>query len=72
MVVVVVVLVWVLFSHARTLREGLTNHFPPEPFFFLKKRSAHRHEFHSLGQDQSTVAKRAKMTVTERSLTSCV
>ena len=37
MVVVVVVLVWVLFSHARTLREGLTNHFPPEPFFFFKE-----------------------------------
>ena len=39
-------------------------------FFFLKWRLAHAHQFHSLGQDQSTVAQRAETTVTECSLTS--
>ena len=31
-------------------------------FFYLKRRSAHVHQFHSLGQDQSTVAQQAEMT----------
>ena len=41
-------------------------------FFFLKWRLACAHLFHSLGQDQSTVAQRAETTVTEHSLISCV
>ena len=35
-------------------------------------RSARAHQFHSLGQDQTTVTHRAEMTVDERSLVSCV
>ena len=46
--------------------------FFPLFFFFLKWRLARAHLFHSLGQDQSTVAQRAKTTVTETFLTSCV
>ena len=41
-------------------------------FFFFKWRSALAHQFHFLGQDQSTVAQRAETTVAECSLTSCV
>ena len=41
-------------------------------FFFLAWRSTHAHQFHSLGQDQSTVAKRAETTAAEHSLVSCV
>ena len=32
------------------------NSFPACAFFFLKWRLAHANEFHSFGQDQSTVA----------------
>ena len=32
-------------------------------FFFLKWRSACTHQFHSLSQDQSTVAQQAEMTL---------
>ena len=39
-------------------------------FFFFKWRLARALFFHSLGQDQSTVAPRAESTVTECSLTS--
>ena len=41
-------------------------------FCFFKWRLARAIEFHSLGQDQSTVAQRAETTMAERSLTSCV
>ena len=41
-------------------------------FFFFKWRLAHAHKFHSLWQDQSTVAQQAEMTVAKRSLKSCV
>ena len=58
-VVVVVVVVVVAFpSHAR--------------IFFLKWRLARAHKFHSLSQDQSTVAQRAEKTVTECSMKSSV
>ena len=40
--------------------------------FFSKWRLARAHKFHSLCQDQSTVAQRAETTVAECSLTSCV
>ena len=40
--------------------------------FFLKWRLACTNWFHSLGQDQSTVAQRAETTMTECSLTSYV
>ena len=33
-------------------------HSPPEFFFFLSGDQAYPHYFHSLGQDQSTVAQR--------------
>ena len=39
--------------------------------FFLKWRLAHTHKFHSSGQDQSTVAQPAEMTVAMCFLTSC-
>ena len=42
-------------------QEGLMNHSLLELFFF-KWRSARRHLFYSLGQNQSTVAQQAKMT----------
>ena len=41
-------------------------------FCFVKRRLARTHSFHSLCQDQSTVAQRAEAIVAERSLTSCV
>ena len=41
-------------------------------FLFLKWRLGCAHYFHSLGQDQSTVAHQAETTVAECSLTSCV
>ena len=51
------------------------NSFPACAFFFLfffcKCRLAHTHLFHSLGQDQSTVAQQAETTVTKCSLASC-
>ena len=59
-------------SLARSLEEGSTIHSPPAIFFFLKWRLARAYNFHSLRDDQSTVAKRAEMTVTECSLRSCV
>ena len=34
-------------------------------FLFFKRRLARAHKFHSLGQDQSTVAQRAETTMTE-------
>ena len=41
-------------------------------FFFFLSRLARTHSFHSLGQDQSTVAHQAKKSVAECSLTSCM
>ena len=46
--------------------------FIPRLHFFLKWRLACAHQFHSLGQDQSTVAHQAKTSVAECSLTSCM
>ena len=68
------VVVVALLSLARIWGECLTFHSPPAhfTFFFLKWRLARAHLFHSLGQDQSTVAQRAETTVAECSLTSCV
>ena len=40
--------------------------------FVLRRRLARAHQFHSLGQDQSTMAKRAETTVAKCSLTICV
>ena len=49
--------------------EGLSNKsLPALFFFFLKRRSAHAQQFHSLGQDQSTVVQQVEMTVAENSL----
>ena len=60
-------------SRARISGECSTPHSPPELFFFfLMGRLARAHLFHSLGQDQPTVAQRAETTVTESSLTSYV
>ena len=41
-------------------------------FFSFFSRDQFAHTCHSLGQNQSTVAQPAEMTVDERSLTSCV
>ena len=64
----------VAFSlHARILGECSTIHSPPVLFFFFSKwRLARVNYFHSVGQDQSTVAQRVETTVTERYLTSCM
>ena len=59
------------FLHAWILEGRLEDSFlayPPPPF---KWRSVPAHKFHSLGQDQSTVAQRTEMIVTECFLMSC-
>ena len=64
-----VFLVVVAFSScARIFGRMFNNSFTACAFFFLfflKWRLACTHLFHSLGQDQSTVAQRAELTVTE-------
>ena len=55
-------------SHVRMCGEGSTIHTPPTLFFF-KWRSTCAHRFHSKGQDQSTVAQRAEMTMAQCSMT---
>ena len=52
--------------------ECSTIYSPPALFFFFLWRLARANLFHSIGQDQSTVAQRAETIVTEFSLTSCV
>ena len=56
----------------RILGESLTIHSSPALFFFLKWRLARTHEFHFLGQDQSTIAQWPEMTVAECFLSSCM
>ena len=70
----VVVVVVAFSSCLRIFGRMFDNSLPASPFFliFLKWRLVRAHWFHSLGQDQSTMAKRAETTVTECSLTSCV
>ena len=51
-----------LSSCARILGVCLTNHSPPALFFFFSWRLGHAHLFHSLGQDQYTVAQPAETT----------
>ena len=46
---------WWPFPHMQTLGKGSTDHCPPALFFFMW-RSAHMHQFQSVGYDQSTVA----------------
>ena len=64
---------WWLFPRVRVFFENVWQFIPRLRFFpsFLKWRLAYGYYFHSLGQDQSTVAQRAETTVTECSLTSC-
>ena len=67
-----VVVFFFFFSLARIFGEDL---FIPRLrpfFFFFEWRAACAHRFHFSGQDQSTVVRRAKTTVAECSLTSCV
>ena len=59
-------------SLAKIMGECLTTHSLPSLFVLLKWRLAHVHQFHSLGQDKSTVAQRAETTVAKCSLTSCM
>ena len=59
------------FLACEDLGKILTIHSPPE-FLFSSLSGAHAHLFHSLGQDQSTVALQAEMTVAECALMSCV
>ena len=70
MPMVVVVHVVVTFSSLARIW-GKVIHFPPALFvcllFFFNP-----HRFHFLGQSQSTVAQRAKTTVAECSLSSCM
>ena len=63
------------FSSLARIWEQFDNSSPPARFifsFFFKVRLTRAHYFHSLGQDQSTVAQRAETTVAEYTLTSCV
>ena len=63
---VVLVLVGAFFARAEILGECSTvQSLPSLSLFFLKWRLARAHLFHSLGQDQSIVAQRAEMTVTD-------
>ena len=54
-------------SLARTVGKGLTTRSPAafflSFFFFSSSRSAYAHQFHLLGQDQSTDTQRAETTV---------
>ena len=59
-------------SCARIMWEGLKNNYQPALSFFSKRRSAHMYQFHSFGQDQSTVAQQGEMTMDEWSIMSCV
>ena len=54
--------------------EGLIKHSKPVFFVcvFSKWRLAGEDPFHSLPQDQSTVAQQVEMTADEHSLTSCM
>ena len=65
-------LVVALSSYAKILGEDFDESFSScALFFFLSKlRSTRTHEFHSLGQEQSTVTQRAETTVDDPSLTS--
>ena len=61
---------WVgwLFPRVRGFGENVRHLKPRLRFFkilFFKWRLARAHLFHSLGQDQSTVAQRAETTVTD-------
>ena len=56
MEVSVMMMVVAFSSHTRILGAGSMIHFMPTLFFFFLKWIAHAHQFHSLGQDQSTVA----------------
>ena len=59
-------------SLTRIVGESSMIHSPPGLFFSLQWRPTHTHKFHFLGQDQSTVAQRAEMTLAKHSLTSCM
>ena len=61
----------VAFSWLARFGRRFDVHSMPVPFF-LKSRSVRAHQFHVLGQDQSTVAEQAEMTVAKCSLTSCM
>ena len=64
---------WWLFPRLREFWENVQPFIPRLLFFFfLKWTLARTHQFHSLGQDQSTVAQPAETAVAQCSLTSCV
>ena len=63
---------WWLFRRLLGSWENVRPFILRLPFFFLKWRLARAHSFHSLCQDQSTVAQRAESTLAGCSLTSCV
>ena len=65
---------WWLFPRLRGFWEKVgTFHHRLRLFFVLfKERLARAHLFHTLCQDQYSVAQRAETTVAEHSLTSCV
>ena len=63
---------WWLFPHLQEFLENVRSFIPCLHFFFLKWRLAHMHYFHSLCEDQSTVAQWVEMTVAECSMTSCM
>ena len=62
---------WIMAFSSLARILGERNSFPACAFF-LKWGSSRTHRFHFLRQDQSTVAQRAKTTVAECSLTSCM
>ena len=52
--------------------EGVSHSFPVCTFLSFLFFKALAHQFHYLGQDQSTMAQQAEMTVAKCSLMSCV
>ena len=63
---------WWLFPCLRKFGGKVWQFIPYLHFLFFSRRSVCTHQFHFLGQDQSTVAQRAETTVAEYSLTSCM
>ena len=76
MVVVAVFFCCFFFARLREFWENVGPLIPHLRFilfiYLLKMKISSRTLFHSLGQDQSTVAQRAKTTVAEYSLTNYV
>ena len=64
---------WWLFPHMQGSWGRFNDSFLNSAYFFFSQWiSVHAHQFHFLGQGQSTVAQQANMTVANCSLASCM